>query len=307
MRRLSALALVALLVASAGAAGQKRDPKTMRIGYIMTDRNNVFQNMLADAIKSKAEELGVQLVILDGENRAEKQVAQMENLIAQFYDGIILNPCSFEGVTVGVAAAFRDEVPVITVNQVVSNQDMCVAYVGSDAVESGRLQGEQIRNATGGKGRLVVLHGTMGAEPEINRKKGLMEGLGDGDYAIVAANTANWQRDQAMRVVENWMQAGLDFDIVAAQNDNMAMGALKAVEDAGNAGTIRVWGIDAVADACVAVKEGRLAGTVFQDAKGQGETSLVAMVKHLQGETLDKNIWIPYIAVDKDNVDKYMP
>ncbi len=119
-------------------------------------------------------------------------------------------------------------------------------------------------------------------------------------------NTANWQRDQAMRVVENWMQAGLDFDIVAAQNDNMAMGALKAVEDAGNAGKIRVWGIDAISDACEAVRDGRLAGTVFQDAKGQGEAAIEAMVKHLQGEKIDETIWIPYVAVDKDNVEKYM-
>lgn len=306
MRRLSILAMVILLASLTVMGGEKRDPKTMRIGYIMMDRNNVFQNLLAEAVRGKAAEYGVQLVVLDGEDRSEKQVAQIENLVAQFYDGIIISPCSFEGVTNGVATAHRDEVPLITVNQVVSNQDLCLAYVGSDAVESGRLQGKQIREMTGGKGKLVVLHGAMGAEPEINRKKGLMEGLADGEYEIVAANTANWQRDQAMRVVENWMQAGLEFDIVAAQNDNMAMGALKAIEDAGNADKIRVWGIDAISDACAAVKEGRLAGTVFQDAKGQGEAAMEAMVKHLQGEKLDEVIWIPYVAVDKDNVDKYM-
>ncbi len=307
MRKILSLVLALVMVALVATAGEKRDPKTMRIGYIMTDRNNVFQNMIADAVRAKADEYGVQLVILDGEDRAEKQVAQIENLVAQFYDGIILNPGSYEGVTNGVSTAHREGVPLITVNQVVSNQELCLAYVGSDAVESGRLQGEQIRTMTGGKGKLVVLHGSMGSEPEINRKKGLMEGLGDGDYTIVASNTANWQRDQAMRVVENWMQAGLDFEIVAAQNDNMAMGALKAIEDAGNADRIRVWGIDAIADACIAVKEGRLSGTVFQDAKGQGGAAMEAMVKHLQGEKIDETIWIPYIAVDQSNVDKYMP
>ncbi len=307
MRKTLSLALALVMVALVATAGEKRHPKTMRIGYIMTDRNNVFQNMIADAVRQKADVYGVQLVILDGEDRAEKQVAQIENLVAQFYDGIILNPGSYEGVTNGVLAAHREGVPLITVNQVVSNQELCLAYVGSDAVESGRLQGEQICTMTGGKGKLVVLHGSMGSEPEINRKKGLMEGLGDGDYTIVASTTANWQRDQAMRVVENWMQAGLDFEIVAAQNDNMAMGALKAIEDAGNADRIRVWGIDAIADACVAVKEGRLSGTVFQDAKDQGEAAMEAMVKHLQGEKIDETIWIPYIAVDQSNVDKYMP
>ncbi|MCC8180598.1 MAG: substrate-binding domain-containing protein [Planctomycetes bacterium] len=306
MRMYVALLLTALMISPAAYAGQKKDPKTMRIGYIMTDRNNVFQNMIAEAVKNTADKYGVQLVILDGENRAEKQVAQIENLVAQFYDGIILNPASYEGVTNGVVAAHREDVPLITVNQVVSNQDLCLSYIGSDAVESGRLQGEQIRTMTGGKGRVVVLHGTMGSEPEINRKTGLMQGLEGGDYVVVASTTANWQRDQAMRVVENWMQAGLDFDIIAAQNDNMAMGALKAVEDAGNADKIRVWGIDAIADACVAVKDGRLAGTVFQDAKCQGEAAMEAMVRYLQGEPLEKTIWIPYVAVDKDNVDKYM-
>ena len=305
MRKLLTVALVAVLVTLAGYAGEKRDPKTMRIGYLMTDRNNVYQNMLADAVKARGEHYGIQLVILDGEDRAEKQVAQIENLIAQFYDGIIISPCSFEGVTNGVAAAHREGVPLITCNQVVSNQDLCATYVGSDAIESGRLQGELIRGVTGGKGRVVVLSGTMGSEPEINRKTGLMQGLGDG-YTIAAYNSANWQRDQAMRITENWMQSGLEFDIVAAQNDNMAMGALKAVEDVGNADKIKVWGIDAVIDACEAIKEGRLAGTVFQDAKGQGTAAVDAMVRLLQGEKLEKNIWIPYVAVDKSNVEKYM-
>ncbi len=121
MRKLLSLALVALLVAVSGVAGEKKDPKDMRIGYVMTDRNNVFQNMIADALKARADQYGVQLVILDGENRAEKQVAQIENLVAQFYDGVILNPASFEGVTNGVAAAHAEGVPLITVNQVVSN------------------------------------------------------------------------------------------------------------------------------------------------------------------------------------------
>ncbi len=75
MRKLLSLALVALLVAVSGVAGEKKDPKDMRIGYVMTDRNNVFQNMIADALKARADQYGVQLVILDGENRAEMTVS----------------------------------------------------------------------------------------------------------------------------------------------------------------------------------------------------------------------------------------
>jgi inositol transport system substrate-binding protein len=126
------------------------------------------------------------------------------------------------------------------------------------------------------------------------------------DIKIVAQQAASWQRADALTLVENWLQAGKDFTVVLSQNDNMAMGALKAIEDAKLADKIKVYGIDGDNDALQAVKDGRLAGTVFQDAKGQAEQAVASVLKLAKGETVEKMYVIPFQEVRKDNVGNFL-
>lgn len=121
----------------------------------------------------------------------------------------------------------------------------------------------------------------------------------------MAEPTCNWSREEAMSTSENLIQANPDLAAIVAQNDEMAMGALTAVKDAGAAGKIIVGGIDAIADACTAVKNGELDCTVFQDAIGQAKGSVDVMLKLIAGEKVE-DMDIPFILVTKDNVDQYM-
>jgi ABC-type sugar transport system substrate-binding protein len=304
------IVLIVAVVGSLSAAGSKEAspgaPKVIRVGATMQWLNDTYIRLVTNAMEARAKELGISLTILDGEGKAEKQIAQVEQMIAQEFDVIIMNPMSLDGCAPAVDAAVKAGVPIFTLVSIVKNQDKAVTYVGSDAPESGKIQGEMIVKATGGKGNVALMMGPIGHDAQIGRKKGLMEALAGKGYNVVVEQTANWQRDQAMQLMENWLQAGHKIDIVAAQNDNMAMGALMAVEKAGLAGKILVFGIDATEDASKAVKEGRLAGTVFQDAAGQGRRAVDVAVQIAKGEAVPKTIFIPYLPVDKSNVDQYL-
>jgi len=302
MKKMIILVLtVCVLAGGLFAEGQKEDG-TIRVGATMQGMNDTYIRIVTNAMEERAKELGVKLSILDGEGKAEKQVAQVENLIAQNMDVIIINPMSLDGCAPAVDKAVKAGIPIFTLVSVVKNQDKCVTYVGSDAPESGKIQGEMIVADTGGKGKIALIQGPIGHDAQIGRKEGLMEAFAGTDLEVVVDQTANWQRDQALVLMENWLQAGQDFDIVAAQNDNMAMGALMAIENAGLSEKIKVYGIDATSDAKKAIEENRLMGTVFQDAAGQGRMSIDVAVKISNGESVDDFIFIPYLPVTKNNL-----
>jgi len=295
--------VLALVVFTGGlfAEGQKDDGK-IRVGATMQGMNDTYIRIVTNAMEARADELGIELSILDGEGKAEKQVAQVENLIAQNMDVIIMNPMSLDGCAPAVDKAVAAGIPIFTLVSIVKNQDKAVTYVGSDAPESGKIQGEMIVGDSGGKGRVALIQGPIGHDAQIGRKSGLMEAFASSNLEVVVEQTANWQRDQALELVENWLQSGQEFDIVAAQNDNMAMGALMAIENAGLSDKITVYGIDATTDAKKAIEEGRLMGTVFQDAAGQGRMSIDVALQIANGESVDDIIFIPYLPVTKANL-----
>ena len=122
---------------------------------------------------------------------------------------------------------------------------------------------------------------------------------------VVAEQTANWDRTQALNLMENWLASGRKIDAVIAQNDEMALGAYKAIEAAGKNKEILVIGIDAIQDALKAVIEGQLVGTVFQNAREQGGLAVELANKLIKGEVISHNHYIPFQLVTKENVDKF--
>jgi inositol transport system substrate-binding protein len=120
---------------------------------------------------------------------------------------------------------------------------------------------------------------------------------------LLANQTAEWDRAKGMSLMENWIQSyGDKINAVFAQNDEMAMGALLAIEQNGRKGKIVVVGVDAIADALQAVKDGRLDATVFQDAKGQGAAAVATAVKIMRHEAFEKQTMIPFQLVTRENV-----
>jgi inositol transport system substrate-binding protein len=182
------------------------------------------------------------------------------------------------------------------------------AFVGSRDEESARLAMEFITSKLGGKGGILMMHGFMGQAAQIKRDAGAREVLAKHpDMKLLAAQTAEWDRAKAVTLMENWLQShGDQISAVFAQNDEMAMGALLAIERAGRKKDIVVVGVDAIGDALQAVKEGRLDATVFQDGEGQARQALRAAVALSRGETVEKQTFIPFQLVTRENVGGFL-
>lgn len=276
------------------------------IGVTMLSLQNEFVVNVADEIEKKAEEHGVKLVLVDAERSALKQVEQVESFIAQKVDAIILNPCEVEASSPAVDKAKAAGIPIINVNSETNSAPD--AFVGSDDVEAGRIAMRFIAERLKGQGNVLIMHGYMGQAAQIQRDMGAKEILKEyPGLKLLAEQTAQWDRSKAMSLTENWIQSyGNQINAIFAQNDEMGMGAIKALTEAGLKDKVVVVSIDAIPDALQAVKKGNLDATVFQNAVEQGGQALENALKLIRKEPVESRILIPFELVTNENVDQYL-
>jgi ABC-type sugar transport system, periplasmic component len=311
MKKKFALAILALSVAAMTACGNSNDAggssdESITIGVSMLNMSNEFVAAVAEGIEAKAGELGVKVIINDGQKDPNKQIQQVETFIAQKVDAIIFNPVEAEASSPAVDKAKAAGIPVVNVNAVtVSEPD---AFVGSRDQESAQIAIDFLAEKLGGKGNIVMMHGHLGQSAEIQRTEGAMEALkAYPELQLIAEQTAEWNRDKALSVMQNWLQAHQgQINGVFAQNDEMGLGALKALEDAGVEDEIILVSVDAIADALQAVKDGRQDATVFQNAEAQGGGAVETAVKIVKGEAFEKEVFVPFELVTQENVDQYL-
>lgn len=302
--------LCAFLLAGCGQSSnddKKADgEKKITIGVTMLSMQNEFIVKVSDEIEKKAQEMGVELVVVDAERSALKQVEQVESFIAQKVDAIVMNPCEVEASSPAVTKALAAKIPIINVNSETSAAPS--AFVGSDDVESGRTAMKFIADKLGGKGNVVMMHGYMGQAAQIKREQGAREILKQyPNLKLIAHQTGEWDRAKSMSLMENWIQSyGKEINAVFAQNDEMGMGAVNALTTAGMKDKVVVVSIDAIPDALQAVKKGTLDATVFQNAEQQGANAIETAIKIVKGEKYEKQTLIPFQLVTKDNVASFM-
>ena len=281
--------------------------KQITIGITYQNLQNEFIINIQDAVQAEAKKLNVKLIEADGQGNADNQYSQVQNFIAEGVDAIILSPYDKEGDVRVVDTAVQAHKPIVVVNAIVDNLDKANAFVGSKDAEAGRIEAQRIVDVLHGKGNVVIIHGPNGHSAEVQRSEGIREVLTNyPDIKVIAEQTADWDRAKALNLMENWLASGQKIDAVLAQNDEMALGALKAIEAAGKQDQIAVIGIDAIPDALKAVSEGKMVGTVFQDAKGQGTMAVDLAVQLVQGKTVQHDNYIPFQLVTKDNITNFM-
>jgi inositol transport system substrate-binding protein len=221
-------------------------------------------------------------------------------------DVIILNPCEVEASSPAVEKARAAGVPIVNVNS--ETRTAPTAFVGSRDEESARLAMEFLAQRLQGRGNVVMMHGFMGQAAQIKRDQGAREVLARyPGLRLLAHQTAEWDRAKAMALMENWIQSyGARLDAVFAQNDEMGMGALLALEQARLKDKVLVASVDAIADALQAVKDGRLDATVFQDARGQGGRAVETALRLVRREPCESAVFIPFRLVTRDNVASFL-
>jgi ribose transport system substrate-binding protein/inositol transport system substrate-binding protein len=303
---LIAVFLMGLLSACQPAA-QQPAAGGQKFGLFMSHMTNAFTIEMSDAVKAKAAELGVEVTVYDGGQDAAKQASQVETAVTQGIDGIIIEPASVDGLVPAIEAATKAGIPVVVVNQAISKPEAASAFVGVSNVDGGIMEMKAAADAIGGKGNVAFLYGPMGSDAQLGRTEGYNQVLKDyPDIEVVFEGSGNWKTDEALKLVENWLQTGTELSAIVANNDGMALGALKAVEDAKLQDKVKIFGLDATPDALQAVKDGRLAATVSQSTTEQGKTAMDTVLKLAKGETVEKEILVDFTLITQENVDQFL-
>lgn len=317
MRKMKVFAILTLLMLMLSACGKAGDAPgsapeakengqtggSLKVGVSYSNLQNEFIIATQNVIREKAKEIGVELIESDGQGKAENQITQIENFITQKVDAIIVSPTDRNGVAPAIDLASNANIPIVVMTNEISNLDKATAFVGSDDVKAGMMEAEYVMEKLGGKGNVVIIHGPNGNSAEIYRTEGIKHVLSNfPDVTILAEQTANWDRAQALSLMENWLQTYPDIDAVIAQNDEMALGAHNAIKAANKQDEIIVAGIDGIPDALKSIEEGNLSATLLQDAVGQGNEAIQIAVKAAKGEEVRHLNYIPVHLVTKENV-----
>ncbi len=251
------LALTLALVLGTSAFGQT-------IGLSVSTLNNPFFVTLRDGAQAMADQLGFELLVTDAQDSVSTQISDIEDLIQRGVQVLIVNPTDSDAVVPAVLAANAAGVPVIAVDRGVGAGAQLAYYIVSDNVAGGAAAGEYICEMIGGTGSVVELEGIPGVSATRERGQGFNEAIAAAcpDVTVVARQTANFNRAEGLTVMENILTAQPEIDAVFAHNDEMALGALQAIEASGR--DILVVGFDATDDAVQAVDDCRMGATVAQ-------------------------------------------
>jgi ABC-type sugar transport system substrate-binding protein len=274
--------------------------------------DDLFLTNLREAIAAKAKEAGVKVQFEDGQRDIGKQLSQIQNFIAQKVDAIVVNPVD-SSATAQMTKLVKDAgIPLVYVN-IPPMEELKpgepVVYVGSDEIIAGKLEGEGIAKLLNGKGNVVILMGAPASQASVMRTQGAEKVFAQhSGIKVVGKQTANWQRNEAIDLMNNWLISGTPIDAVCANNDEMAIGAIIALQQGGkDPKEIVIGGVDATRDALAEMEKGNLAVTVFQDAKGQGKAVVESVQKLLKKEKFESPyVYVPFEAVTKENYKEYL-
>ena len=288
---LLALTMVLMAACSTEQPGSSSETETKdgdyEIGLSISTLNNPFFVALKEGAEEQANEMDATLTVADAQNDAAKQVNDVEDMIQKGMDLILINPTDSEAVGAAVQAANDAGIPVITVDRNAETGDV-VAHVASDNVAGGQLAGDYMVELVGEGQKVVELEGIPGASATRDRGQGFNEAI-DGKLEVVAKQSANFDRAEGLTVMENILQDNKDIVAVFAHNDEMALGAVQALEAAGMS-DMKVIGFDATDDAVKAVEGGTMAATVAQKPAEIGKLGVEAAINHLKGETVEETI-----------------
>lgn len=271
---------------------EKKEEGDVKIGLSISTLNNPFFVTLKEGAEKAAKEANVSLTVVDAQNDPAKQTSDIEDLIQQGVDIILINPTDSSAVASAIESANKANIPVITVDRSADGGEV-VAHIASDNVAGGKMAGEFIIEALKDGGNIVELEGIPGSSAARERGEGFHQVIDKAsNIKVVAKQAADFDRAKGLSVMENILQSQKDIKAVFAHNDEMALGALEALEAHGMKDVIVV-GFDATDDAVKAVQEGKMAATIAQKPALIGENAVKTALKVVNGETVEKFIPVP--------------
>jgi ribose transport system substrate-binding protein len=287
---------------------------TYKVGFAQSESNNPWRIAQTKSMQDKAKELGYQLVYTDAASSAAKQAADVNSMIAQGVDLIFLTPREEKPLIPAVMAAKKAGIPVILLDRNVdqslakAGQDY-VTFIGSDFVQEGQRAAEWLAKNANGKSKIIEIEGTTGSSPANDRKKGFDEAIAKaGGFTIVASQSGDFSRDKGRQVAETLIQAHPEADIIYTHADEMAMGAIAALEAAGKTPgkDVLVVSIDGEKDGVQAIVDGKLGSSVECNPRF-GPKAFETMARLVKGEKIEP--WVKNVDnfYDSSNAKDALP
>lgn len=302
--RAAAVTVAATVVASVVACGDAEggEDEGTTIGVTVYAMES-FITEGQEGINRYAEANDIEVLWNVANNDVATQADQVDQFVNAGVDAILIVPVQAETLEAQVNAANAADIPIVDVNAELGNPNLD-ASVQPDDVAAGELEAEMMMDEIGGEGNVVVLEGPLGQSGEINRGQGIDNVLAEyPDVEVLARDTANWNREEAVNLMSNWISAfGSEIDGVISQNDDMGLGARQALREAGM-NDVPVVGIDAVADGIEAVKTGDFIGTALQNGTVQLAAGLAVADRLARGEETEEEYTYTMPAVTQDNVE----
>ncbi|MGS0675141.1 ribose ABC transporter substrate-binding protein RbsB [Shewanella sp. 0m-4] len=282
-QKVSVLLSVALLSASAPFSASAQDA----IAIVLSTMNNPFFVSMKDGAEAKAKELGYKLIALDSQNDPSKELANVEDLTMRGVKAILINPTDALAVTNAIGTANRANIPVLTLDRTAERGDI-VSHIASDNIAGGELAGQFIADTLGANAKVIQLEGIAGTSAARERGEGFSNAIKAHGLNLLSSQPADFDRSKGLNVMENMLAANGDVQAVFAQNDEMALGALRAIEAAGK--DIMVIGFDGTDEGIAAVRRNQLSATIAQQPELLGATAIVMADKILKGNQVEKSI-----------------
>ncbi|CAG23421.1 ribose ABC transporter substrate-binding protein RbsB [Photobacterium profundum] len=292
MKKLATLISAAVLSASFSTTASAQDTMAM----VVSTLNNPFFVTMKEGAEAKAKELGYNLIVLDSQNDPSKELSNVEDLTVRGVKAILINPTDSDAVSNAIRMANRANIPVLTLDRGASRGEV-VSHIASDNVAGGEMAGKYIMEKVGEKARVIQLEGIAGTSAARERGQGFMQAVDTYKMDLLSSQPADFDRTKGLNVMENLLAANPDVQAVFAQNDEMALGALRAVQASGK--DILIVGFDGTEDGLAAVKRGKLGATIAQQPGLIGALGVETADKVLKGESVEKSIPVPLKVVTK--------
>ncbi len=307
-RRLIPLCLVAGCVLAFPTLETQAKTEKLTLTLNVPNMAFPFFAFMRNQANDAAKQLDADLAVQDGQGSSPKQSSDLRNAVTQGVDGIVLVPNDVHALAPAVNEALQSKIPLITVDRSVSGTSQPVPHVGADNVAGGQAQAKWLTQKYPNGAKIIFLRGEPGASPAIDRAKGfydVIKAAGD-QYKVLADQTANFHRDQGMTVTQNLLTSlGTPPDVIVSSNDDMALGAVSALQQSGVAkGKVAVIGYDALPEALRAIRAGDMSATVEQSPGKQVRTALNELADYLRKKTPMQDVSIQPFVVDASNLDK---
>ena len=276
--------------------GNATGEQNIKLGLSISTLNNPFFVAVKDGVMAEAKNQGVEVIVIDAQNDSAKQSNDVEDLMQQGVTALLINPVDSAAISTAVQSANGLNIPVVTLDRSADNGEVAT-LVASDNVAGGSMAAEYIVEKVGEGAKVIELEGSPGASATRERGKGFHE-IADTQLDVIAKQTANFDRSNGLTVMENLLQGNPGVQAVFAHNDEMALGALEAIQSSGK--NIPIIGFDGNDDALKSIEEGKLTGTIAQQPALIGQLAVQAAKDVIDGKEVEKLIAAPLKLVTKE-------